>query len=175
VGDAARVRIVLGEQDVPDWRGRLGELAAAIRAVGLDHVAGGDHISFADGHGINGLTQVAALVTAHPTIRVQTAVHLLVLRDPAAVARQLATISLLAPQCSAPAGSQHHGGRPMDCPSSASSATPRAARPPTSRLGSKRTWTQDADASTSCPQRAAMPPSTLRTWPVTKLLPGPSR
>jgi alkanesulfonate monooxygenase SsuD/methylene tetrahydromethanopterin reductase-like flavin-dependent oxidoreductase (luciferase family) len=97
VSDATRVGIVLREQDVSAWRGRLGELTAAITAAGLDHVAVGDHISFADGHGVDGLTQAAALVAAHPTIRVQTAVYLLALRHPAAVARQLATISLLAP------------------------------------------------------------------------------
>ena len=97
VSDSPRVGIVLREQDMSEWRGRLGELTAAVATAELDHVAVGDHISFAGGHGVDGLTQAAALLAADPAIRVQTAVYLLVLRHPAVIARQLATISLLAP------------------------------------------------------------------------------
>ena len=57
----------------------------------------GDHISFDHGHGIDGLIQATALLASHSTLRVQTGVYLLTLRHPAAVARQLATISLIAP------------------------------------------------------------------------------
>ena len=66
-------------------------------AAGVDHLTVGDHVSFADGHGADGLIQAAALLSAHPSVAVQTGVYLLALRHPAIVARQLATIALLAP------------------------------------------------------------------------------
>ena len=66
-------------------------------AAGVDHLTVGDHVSFADGHGADGLIQAAALLSAHPSVSVQTGVYLLALRHPAVVARQLATIALLAP------------------------------------------------------------------------------
>lgn len=69
---------------------------AAVRA-GVDHLAVGDHVSFSDGGGADGLVQATALLASHPTVRVQTAVYLLALRHPATVARQLATISQFAP------------------------------------------------------------------------------
>ena len=66
-------------------------------AAGIDHLTVGDHVSFADGHGADGLIQATALLSAHPRLSVQTGVYLLALRHPAVVARQLATIALLAP------------------------------------------------------------------------------
>src|SRR5262249_8991086 len=62
-----------------------------------DHLTVGDNVSFADGHGADGLIQAAALLSAHPSLSVQTGVYLLALRHPAVVARQLATIAMLAP------------------------------------------------------------------------------
>jgi alkanesulfonate monooxygenase SsuD/methylene tetrahydromethanopterin reductase-like flavin-dependent oxidoreductase (luciferase family) len=75
----------------------LHDLAERSVAVGIDHLTVGDHVSFADGHGADGLIQAAALLSAHPSVRAQTGVYLLALRHPAIVARQLATIALLAP------------------------------------------------------------------------------
>jgi alkanesulfonate monooxygenase SsuD/methylene tetrahydromethanopterin reductase-like flavin-dependent oxidoreductase (luciferase family) len=91
------VGIVLREQDLIAWSGRLHELAERTVAAGVDHLTVGDHVSFADGHGADGLIQAAALLSAHPSVSVQTGVYLLALRHPAIVARQLATIALLAP------------------------------------------------------------------------------
>ena len=91
------VGIVLREQDLTTWSGRLHELAERSVAAGVDHLTVGDHVSFADGHGADGLIQAAALLSAHPSLSVQTGVYLLALRHPAIVARQLATIALLAP------------------------------------------------------------------------------
>jgi alkanesulfonate monooxygenase SsuD/methylene tetrahydromethanopterin reductase-like flavin-dependent oxidoreductase (luciferase family) len=91
------VGIVLREQDLSAWSGRLHELAERTVAAGVDHLTVGDHVSFADGHGADGLIQAAALLSSHPRIAVQTGVYLLALRHPAIVARQLATIALLAP------------------------------------------------------------------------------
>jgi alkanesulfonate monooxygenase SsuD/methylene tetrahydromethanopterin reductase-like flavin-dependent oxidoreductase (luciferase family) len=96
-GDPIRVGIVLREQDLTAWSGRLPELAARAVAAGIDHLTVGDHVSFADGHGADGLIQAAALLSAHPELKVQTGVYLLALRHPAVVTRQLATIALLAP------------------------------------------------------------------------------
>ena len=91
------VGIVLREADLGRWRGRLSELTAAVAAAGIDHITVGDHVSFAGGHGVDGLIQAAALLATHPTLAIQTGVYLLALRHPATVARQLATISLIAP------------------------------------------------------------------------------
>ena len=65
--------------------------------AGIDHLTVGDHVSFAGGHGADGLIQAAALLSAHPRLSVQTGVYLIALRHPAVVARQLATVALLAP------------------------------------------------------------------------------
>ena len=89
--------IVLREADLRLWRDRLPELTAAVAAAGIDHITVGDHVSFAGGHGVDGLIQATALLAAHPTLALQTGVYLLALRHPATVARQLATISLIAP------------------------------------------------------------------------------
>jgi alkanesulfonate monooxygenase SsuD/methylene tetrahydromethanopterin reductase-like flavin-dependent oxidoreductase (luciferase family) len=65
---------------------------AALNAVadaGLDHVGLGDHVSFFVGVGFDALIQAA--------LEVYTAVYLLPLRHPVVVARQLSTISQMAP------------------------------------------------------------------------------
>ena len=95
--DPIQVGIVLREQDLGAWSGRLGELAAHALEAGIDHLTVGDHVSFADGHGADGLIQATALLSAHPRLSVQTGVYLVALRHPAVVARQLATIALFAP------------------------------------------------------------------------------
>jgi alkanesulfonate monooxygenase SsuD/methylene tetrahydromethanopterin reductase-like flavin-dependent oxidoreductase (luciferase family) len=96
-GDPIRVGIVLREQDLSAFTGRLPELAERAVAAGIDHLTVGDHVSFADGHGADGLIQAAALLSAHASVSVQTGVYLVALRHPAVVARQLATIGQLAP------------------------------------------------------------------------------
>ena len=99
-GDPIRVGIVLREQDLTAWSGRLAELAELAELAvetGIDHLTVGDHVSFADGHGADGLIQATALLSAHRALSVQTGVYLLALRHPAVVARQLATIGQLAP------------------------------------------------------------------------------
>ena len=55
--DPVRVGIVLREQDLSDWSGRLAELAERAVAGGIDHLTVGDHVSFANGHGADGLIQ----------------------------------------------------------------------------------------------------------------------
>ena len=89
--------IVLREGDLRRWRDRLPALTRAVAAAGIDHITVGDHVSFAGGQGADGLIQSAALLASHPTLAIQTGVYLLALRHPAVVARQLATIALIAP------------------------------------------------------------------------------
>ena len=91
------VGLVLRDGDLRAYRGRLAELTAIVAGAGLDHVTVGDHVSFAGGNGADGLVQATALLSSHPTLPVQTGVYLLALRHPAVVARQLSTISDIAP------------------------------------------------------------------------------
>jgi alkanesulfonate monooxygenase SsuD/methylene tetrahydromethanopterin reductase-like flavin-dependent oxidoreductase (luciferase family) len=95
--DPIRVGVVLREHDLGAWSDRLHELAECAVSAGLDHLTVGDHVSFADGHGADGLIQATALLAAHPELSVQTGVYLVGLRHPAVVARQLSTLALLAP------------------------------------------------------------------------------
>jgi alkanesulfonate monooxygenase SsuD/methylene tetrahydromethanopterin reductase-like flavin-dependent oxidoreductase (luciferase family) len=85
--ESLTVGVVLREEDLRAWQGRLSELTDAVVGAGLDHVTIGDHVSFADGHGIDGLIQATALLAAHPALQVQTGIYLLALRHPATVAR----------------------------------------------------------------------------------------
>jgi alkanesulfonate monooxygenase SsuD/methylene tetrahydromethanopterin reductase-like flavin-dependent oxidoreductase (luciferase family) len=94
---AISVGIVLRDTDLRAHRGRLDAVPRAAARAGVDHLAVGDHVSFSDGGGADGLVQATALLASHPELPVQTAVYLLALRHPATVARQLATISEIAP------------------------------------------------------------------------------
>ena len=94
---SVEVGLVLRDGDLRAYRGRLAELTAIVAGAGLDHVTVGDHVSFAGGNGADGLVQATALLCSHPTLPVQTGVYLLALRHPAVVARQLSTISDIAP------------------------------------------------------------------------------
>lgn len=78
----------------------LGAWTAALRAradAGLDHVMVGDHVSFHVGFGMDGLTSAAMVLAAEPRLSVEIGIYLLALRHPVPTARQLATISELAP------------------------------------------------------------------------------
>jgi alkanesulfonate monooxygenase SsuD/methylene tetrahydromethanopterin reductase-like flavin-dependent oxidoreductase (luciferase family) len=89
--------LVLRDTDLGARVGRLDGIARAAVRAGVDHLAVGDHVSFSNGGGSDGLVQATALLASHPTVPVQTAVYLLALRHPATVARQLATVSQIAP------------------------------------------------------------------------------
>ena len=65
--------------------------------AGIDQVYMADHVSFRDGSGTDGFVEIAALSQLHPSIRVMISVYLLALRHPLPVARQLATMSQIAP------------------------------------------------------------------------------
>lgn len=76
-----------------ELRKSLDEMVSA----GLDHVASGDHISFFVGFGVDGLINATALASLNDELEVFTAVYLLPLRHPVLVARQIATLSTIAP------------------------------------------------------------------------------
>jgi alkanesulfonate monooxygenase SsuD/methylene tetrahydromethanopterin reductase-like flavin-dependent oxidoreductase (luciferase family) len=77
----------------PDAAGLLARAADA----GLDHLTVGDHVSFHDGTGFDGLVSATAALTTQQRLPVHLGVYQLALRHPVPVARQLATISQLAP------------------------------------------------------------------------------
>jgi alkanesulfonate monooxygenase SsuD/methylene tetrahydromethanopterin reductase-like flavin-dependent oxidoreductase (luciferase family) len=71
----------------------LGHIATA----GLDHVTTGDHISFRGGSGFDGLVSATSILSTHDRLDVLVGVYLAGLRHPMLTARQLATISQIAP------------------------------------------------------------------------------
>lgn len=70
---------------------------ADLEAGGVDHLAVGDHISFRDGLGFDGLLQAGHLLALSDVLPVHVGVYLLALRHPVPVARQLADLTTLAP------------------------------------------------------------------------------
>ena len=76
------------------WRADLDERAATLTSLAA---AGTDHVSFHDGSGTDGLIEIAALSQLQPDLGVMVSVYLLPLRHPVPVARQLATLSTIAP------------------------------------------------------------------------------
>ncbi|TDO46864.1 alkanesulfonate monooxygenase SsuD/methylene tetrahydromethanopterin reductase-like flavin-dependent oxidoreductase (luciferase family) [Kribbella sp. VKM Ac-2527] len=81
---------------IPDPAARR-RLLDHIAEVGLDHVTTGDHISFHGGAGFDGLVSATSILTAHDGLDVVVGVYLAALRHPMLIARQLSTISQLAP------------------------------------------------------------------------------
>jgi len=65
--------------------------------AGVDQIYMADHVSFRNGSGTDGFVEVAALSQLHPSMRVMISVYLLALRHPLPVARQLSTMSKVAP------------------------------------------------------------------------------
>jgi alkanesulfonate monooxygenase SsuD/methylene tetrahydromethanopterin reductase-like flavin-dependent oxidoreductase (luciferase family) len=78
-------------------RARRQALLSQIEAAGLDYVCVGDHVSFHDGTGFDGLTAATAALSGSDRLPVLVGVYLLALRHPLLTARQLASISQLAP------------------------------------------------------------------------------
>jgi alkanesulfonate monooxygenase SsuD/methylene tetrahydromethanopterin reductase-like flavin-dependent oxidoreductase (luciferase family) len=76
---------------------QLDAFLAQTAAEGIDHLCVGDHVSFFVGAGSDGLITATSLLASQSELPVYVAVYLLPLRHPMTVARQLATISELAP------------------------------------------------------------------------------
>ena len=65
--------------------------------AGIDHITVGDHISFHGGTGFDGMVSATSVLSAHDTLSVIIGVYLLGLRHPMLAARQIATLSQIAP------------------------------------------------------------------------------
>jgi alkanesulfonate monooxygenase SsuD/methylene tetrahydromethanopterin reductase-like flavin-dependent oxidoreductase (luciferase family) len=68
-----------------------------VEATGISGVFTGDHVSFHDGTGYDGLIDATALAVASERLTIWSAVYLLALRHPVPVARQVASLASLAP------------------------------------------------------------------------------
>jgi alkanesulfonate monooxygenase SsuD/methylene tetrahydromethanopterin reductase-like flavin-dependent oxidoreductase (luciferase family) len=80
--------------------GRFAELRYVLKRaeeIGVDHLCTGDHVSFHGGTGFDGLVQATAFAVLTEALPVHTSVYLLSLRHPVLVARQLASLTALAP------------------------------------------------------------------------------
>jgi alkanesulfonate monooxygenase SsuD/methylene tetrahydromethanopterin reductase-like flavin-dependent oxidoreductase (luciferase family) len=77
--------------------GRRRALLDAVVDAGLDHVTVGDHISFHGGTGFDGLLSATAVLAANDTLDVLVGVYQVALRHPLVTARQVASLSELAP------------------------------------------------------------------------------
>ena len=80
--------------------GRFVELKALLRRaeeLGVDHLVTGDHITFHGGTGFDGLVQATAFAMLTERLQVHTSVYLLPLRHPVLVARQIASLTQMAP------------------------------------------------------------------------------
>jgi alkanesulfonate monooxygenase SsuD/methylene tetrahydromethanopterin reductase-like flavin-dependent oxidoreductase (luciferase family) len=75
---------------------RLRDSLERIEALGFDHVCLGDHVSFHNGRGYDGLIQATAVAVAHAALPVHLVVYQLALRHPVLVARQLSSLAELA-------------------------------------------------------------------------------
>lgn len=99
--DADSVALAVGLLPPLDWLARPAErrirLLREIADAGIDHVAVGDHISFRDTYGFDGIVNATAVLAAEPRLAATIAVYLLPHRHPVAVARQLSTLAELAP------------------------------------------------------------------------------
>ena len=78
---------------IEERREALGRAAEA----GIDHLGVGDHVSFFVGAGRDGIVDATALLNLQPGLPVYVGLYLLLLRHPVPVARQLSTLSELAP------------------------------------------------------------------------------
>jgi alkanesulfonate monooxygenase SsuD/methylene tetrahydromethanopterin reductase-like flavin-dependent oxidoreductase (luciferase family) len=90
IGVALQADLLLGA-------GNLHELGAAVMEQGLDHVSVGDHVAHLGGRGVDGLVAAAALAAAAPDLTVVVGAFQLALRHPLVAARQVATLTSLAP------------------------------------------------------------------------------
>src|ERR1035437_5591839 len=73
-------------------------LLSMVETAGLDYVCVGDHVSFHDGTGFDGLTAATDALSGSDRLPVLVGVYLLALRHPLLTACQLASVSQLAPR-----------------------------------------------------------------------------
>ena len=83
--------------ELPGGAAGLRDFVARVETTGIDRLFTGDHVTFRDGSGFDGLLTATAVAMAARRLVVQTAVYLLPLRHPIPVARQVASLAALAP------------------------------------------------------------------------------
>jgi alkanesulfonate monooxygenase SsuD/methylene tetrahydromethanopterin reductase-like flavin-dependent oxidoreductase (luciferase family) len=95
----ASVQVGISVHDILLTAGPGGRRALLARAeqAGLDYLCVADHVSFHDGTGFDGLISATAALTSTEHMPVLVGIYLLALRHPLLTARQLASISQLAP------------------------------------------------------------------------------
>ncbi|MFC7506096.1 LLM class flavin-dependent oxidoreductase [Nocardioides sp. CPCC 206347] len=91
------VGIALNDDFLVSDPARRRALLARMEEVGLDHLTVGDHISFHGGVGFDGFVAATAALVASERLNVLMGVYLAGLRHPMGTARQIATLSQLAP------------------------------------------------------------------------------
>ncbi|MGW1026768.1 LLM class flavin-dependent oxidoreductase [Streptomyces sp. NPDC002577] len=93
------LKLGISDQDgftTPDPRTRR-RLLDRVAEAGLDHVTMGDHISFHGGAGFDGMITASTMLSSHDRLSAIIGVYLLGLRHPMLAARQLSTLSQMAP------------------------------------------------------------------------------
>lgn len=91
------VGFTLQERHFSDGLAGLHGTVGAVAAGGLDFVGVLDHLTFWDGTGFDSIVNATAVAATHPSIPIMTAVMVLPVRHPVLVARELSSLSLLAP------------------------------------------------------------------------------
>jgi alkanesulfonate monooxygenase SsuD/methylene tetrahydromethanopterin reductase-like flavin-dependent oxidoreductase (luciferase family) len=94
---ATKVGISVHDSLMAADSGRRRHILDLVSDAGIDHVCVGDHISFHGGTGFDGLVAATSVLCTHDTLPVVVGIYLLGLRHPMLAARQLASISQLAP------------------------------------------------------------------------------
>lgn len=92
-----QVGIALNDDFLEADPDRRRHLLGSMEGAGLDHLTVGDHISFHGGQGFDGFVAATAALSTSDTLKVLMGVYLVGLRHPLATARQLSTLSQIAP------------------------------------------------------------------------------
>lgn len=92
-----RVGIAVNDELLIPDAGERRRLLDHMVEVGLDHLTVGDHIDFHGGTGFDGFVAASTALAQNDILHVVMGVYLAGLRHPMATARQLATLSQLAP------------------------------------------------------------------------------
>ncbi|WP_198020093.1 LLM class flavin-dependent oxidoreductase [Nocardioides sp. J54] len=92
-----QVGVALNDDFLEAPPARRRALLHGMEAAGLDHLTVGDHISFHGGQGFDGFVAATTALATSDSLKVLMGVYLAGLRHPLATARQLATLSQVAP------------------------------------------------------------------------------
>lgn len=88
---------IAGPATLTEPRHNRDSLLSAIENSSIDHLVVGDHVSFHDGFGFDGLINATTLAALTDDVKIFVGVYLLALRHPVTVARQLSSLSAAAP------------------------------------------------------------------------------